>query len=131
MGSRDPPAAQGGAHRGAEIHLQPKGACDPLGSPCCKRLLAGLVAPQRKELMLQLTCWQDLCSSVVPMLEQPVPEGAAAFGGSLAEPFVQNCSRGEDSARALHRGLSPTGQITLEQGKTVGNPPHEEKKQQR
>ncbi|GAB0181283.1 AN1-type zinc finger protein 5-like [Grus japonensis] len=57
---------------GADIHLQPmedpmpeqmkaaKGVCDPTGSPHWSRLLAGPVAPWRKEPMLEQVCWQDL-----------------------------------------------------------------------
>ena len=57
-------------HGGADIHLQPmedptpeqvdapKGGCDPVGSPCWSRLLAGPVETQ--EPMLEQVCWQDL-----------------------------------------------------------------------
>ncbi|GAB0184702.1 AN1-type zinc finger protein 5-like [Grus japonensis] len=57
---------------GADIHLQPtedpmteqvdapKGGCDPMGSPCWSRLLAGPVAPWREEPRLEQVCWQDL-----------------------------------------------------------------------
>ncbi|GAB0187535.1 AN1-type zinc finger protein 5-like [Grus japonensis] len=57
---------------GADIHLQPmkdpmleqvdasKGGCDPMGSPCWSRLLAGPVAPWRKEPTPEQVCWQDL-----------------------------------------------------------------------
>ncbi|GAB0205629.1 hypothetical protein GRJ2_003028500 [Grus japonensis] len=59
-------------HGGADIHLQPmkdpmpeqvevpKGGCDPLGSPCWSRLLAGPVAPWREEPRPEQVCWQDL-----------------------------------------------------------------------
>ncbi|GAB0184875.1 AN1-type zinc finger protein 5-like [Grus japonensis] len=57
---------------GADIHLQPvedptleqveapKGGCDPVGSPCWSRLLAGPVASWREELTPEQVCWQDL-----------------------------------------------------------------------
>ncbi|GAB0181439.1 AN1-type zinc finger protein 5-like [Grus japonensis] len=57
---------------GADIHLQPmedptaeqvdapKGGCDPVGSPCWSRLLAGPAAPWREEPTLKQVCWQDL-----------------------------------------------------------------------
>ncbi|GAB0185353.1 AN1-type zinc finger protein 5-like [Grus japonensis] len=57
---------------GADIHLQSvedptlqqvdtsKGSCDPVGSPCWSRLLAGPVAPLREEPMAEQDCWQDL-----------------------------------------------------------------------
>ncbi|CAM9267070.1 unnamed protein product [Bubo scandiacus] len=37
-----------------------EGGCDPLGSPCWSRLLAGPVDPWRQEPMLEQVCWQDL-----------------------------------------------------------------------
>ena len=61
------------AHSGAETHLQPgedptpeqgdvpKGGCDPLGSPCWSRLLAGPV--EREELTLEQVCWKELVTS--------------------------------------------------------------------
>ncbi|GAB0188319.1 hypothetical protein GRJ2_001297200 [Grus japonensis] len=57
---------------GADIHLQlmedptpeqvdaPKGSCDPGGSLCWSRLLAGPVAPWREEPTPEQVCWQDL-----------------------------------------------------------------------
>ncbi|GAB0204451.1 AN1-type zinc finger protein 5-like [Grus japonensis] len=57
---------------GADIHLQPmqdptqeqveapEGGCDPLGSPCWSKLLAGPVDPWREEPTLEQVCWQDL-----------------------------------------------------------------------
>ncbi|GAB0179480.1 AN1-type zinc finger protein 5-like [Grus japonensis] len=57
---------------GADIHMQPmedptpeqvnapKGGCDPMGSPCWSRLLAGPVALWREEPMPEQVCWQDL-----------------------------------------------------------------------
>ena len=59
-------------HGGADIHLQPvedptpeqvdarTGGCDPMGSPCWSRLLAGPVDPWREEPTLKQVCWQDL-----------------------------------------------------------------------
>ncbi|GAB0203842.1 AN1-type zinc finger protein 5-like [Grus japonensis] len=59
-------------HGGADIHLQPvedltleqvealEGGCDPVGSPCWSRLLAGPVAPWREKPTLEQVCWQDL-----------------------------------------------------------------------
>ncbi|GAB0203952.1 AN1-type zinc finger protein 5-like [Grus japonensis] len=56
----------------ADIHLQPmedptleqveapEGGCDPVGSPCWSRLLAGPVDPWREEPTLKQVCWQDL-----------------------------------------------------------------------
>ncbi|GAB0179218.1 EH domain-containing protein 4 [Grus japonensis] len=38
----------------------PKGRCDPVGSLCWSRLLAGPVAPWREEPTLEQVCWQDL-----------------------------------------------------------------------
>ncbi|GAB0209825.1 AN1-type zinc finger protein 5-like [Grus japonensis] len=57
---------------GADIHLQPvedpmpeqveapEGGCDPMGSPCWSRLLAGPVDPWREEPMPEQVFWQDL-----------------------------------------------------------------------
>ncbi|GAB0189151.1 EH domain-containing protein 4 [Grus japonensis] len=57
---------------GADNHLQPmedpmpeqvetpEGGCDPVGSPCCSKLLAGPVDPWREELTLEQVYWQDL-----------------------------------------------------------------------
>ncbi|GAB0179482.1 AN1-type zinc finger protein 5-like [Grus japonensis] len=57
---------------GADIHLQPmedpmpeqveapKGGCDPMGSPCWSKLLAGPVDLWREEPMPEQVCWQDL-----------------------------------------------------------------------
>jgi len=59
-------------HSAADTHLQPredptpeqvdvpKGGCDPVGSLCWSRLLAGPVAPWREEPMLQQVCWQGV-----------------------------------------------------------------------
>ncbi|GAB0207243.1 EH domain-containing protein 4 [Grus japonensis] len=38
----------------------PKGGCDPVGSPCWSRLLAGPVDPWREDPTLEQVCWQDL-----------------------------------------------------------------------
>ncbi|CAM9906452.1 unnamed protein product [Bubo scandiacus] len=57
---------------GTEIHLQPvedpmpgqvdapEGGCDPMGSLCWSRLLAGPVDLWREEPTLEQVCWQDL-----------------------------------------------------------------------
>ncbi|GAB0180638.1 AN1-type zinc finger protein 5-like [Grus japonensis] len=57
---------------GADIHLKPmedpmpeqvdapKGGCDPVGSPCWSKLLAGPVALWREEPTLEQVYWQDL-----------------------------------------------------------------------
>ncbi|GAB0189017.1 epimerase family protein SDR39U1 [Grus japonensis] len=59
-------------HGRADIHLQPmkdptleqveapEGGCDPVGSPCWSRLLAGPVDPWREEPTPGQVCWQDL-----------------------------------------------------------------------
>ncbi|GAB0178853.1 hypothetical protein GRJ2_000350600 [Grus japonensis] len=55
----------------ADIHLQlvedphrsrlmPKGGCDPMGSPCWSKLLAGPVAPWREDPTPEQVCWQNL-----------------------------------------------------------------------
>ncbi|CAM9379902.1 unnamed protein product, partial [Bubo scandiacus] len=38
----------------------PEGGCDPVGSPCWSRLLAGPVAPWREEPTLEQVCWAAL-----------------------------------------------------------------------
>ncbi|GAB0209950.1 EH domain-containing protein 4 [Grus japonensis] len=38
----------------------PEGGCDPVGSPCWSKLLAGPVDPWREEPTLQQVFWQDL-----------------------------------------------------------------------
>jgi len=38
----------------------PKGGCDPMGSPCCSKLLPEPLDPWREEPMLEQVCWQDL-----------------------------------------------------------------------
>ncbi|GAB0202867.1 hypothetical protein GRJ2_002752300 [Grus japonensis] len=57
---------------GADIHLQPmedptleqveapEEGCDPVGSPCWSRLLAGLLAPWIEEPTPEQVCWQEL-----------------------------------------------------------------------
>ena len=57
---------------GADMHLQPmedptpeqvnapKEGCDPMGSPCWNRFLAGPVDPRREEPMPEQVCWQGL-----------------------------------------------------------------------
>jgi len=55
-------------HGGADLHLQPmedttleqidapEGGCDPVETPCWSRLLARVMAPWRKEPMLEQVC---------------------------------------------------------------------------
>ena len=38
----------------------PEGGCDPMGSLCWSRLLAGLMTLWREEPILEQICWQDL-----------------------------------------------------------------------
>ncbi|GAB0179144.1 AN1-type zinc finger protein 5-like [Grus japonensis] len=59
-------------HSGADIHLQPvedpmlkqvdapEGGCDPVGSPCWSKLLAGPVDLWREKPTPEQACWQDL-----------------------------------------------------------------------
>ncbi|GAB0180858.1 disks large 2 [Grus japonensis] len=73
-------------HGEADRHLQPmedptleqvetpEGGCDPMGSPRWSRLLAGPVAPWRKEPTVEQVCWQDLWPRGGPTLEQFAPE---------------------------------------------------------
>ncbi|OPJ73508.1 hypothetical protein AV530_005844 [Patagioenas fasciata monilis] len=99
-------------HGGAEIHLQPvedptpeqedalEEVCDPMGSPCWSRLLAGPVAPWREQLTLEQVCWQDLGTPGRPMLEQYVPE-------ELQPMEVTH-------AGAVHGGLQPMARTLIE-----------------
>lgn len=67
-GPQNLPAASEGSHTRAAKCL--KEGCDPMGSPCWSRLLAGPVAPRKEKLMLEQVCWQDLWLRRESTLEQ-------------------------------------------------------------
>ncbi|GAB0208304.1 mitochondrial enolase superfamily member 1 [Grus japonensis] len=117
-----PPMEDGGEQR---FHLQPtedptpeqveapEGGCEPVGSPCWSKLLAGPVDPWREEPTPEQVCWQDLGPHGGPTLEQPAPEGLHPVG--------------ETHIGAVHEGLSPVGGTpTLDQRKSVRSPPPED-----
>jgi len=76
-------------HGGADLHLQPvegtprrsrgmpEGVCDPVGSPCWSRLLAG---PVERGAHTGAGLLAGLVTPWGPMLEQPVPEGLQPCG---------------------------------------------------
>ncbi|PKU45847.1 ubx domain-containing protein 4 [Limosa lapponica baueri] len=91
---------------GADISLQPvedpmleqvespKGGCDPVGSMCWRRLLAGAVTLWREE----------------PMLEKSVLEGLhPAEGTHTGEVHEEVQHMGRTHVREVHGRLSPVG----------------------
>ncbi|GAB0204055.1 AN1-type zinc finger protein 5-like [Grus japonensis] len=84
---------------GADIHLQPmedptleqvetpEGGCDPVGSPCWSKFLAGPVDPWREEPILEQVCWQNRGG---PTLEQFV-KNCSPWEGLTLEKFVEDC----------------------------------------
>ena len=78
------PAAHGG-HRDAQIHLQPmegptpeqEGGCEPVGSPCWNRVLAGTWRPMERGAHTGAGVLAGFVTLGEPMLEQGVPEKTA------------------------------------------------------
>ena len=81
------PAAHGG-HRDAQIHLQPmerptpeqEGGCEPVGSPCWNRVLAGTWRPMERGAHTGAGVLAGFVTLGEPMLEQGVPENTACCG---------------------------------------------------
>ncbi|XP_049681242.1 EH domain-containing protein 4 isoform X1 [Accipiter gentilis] len=90
----------------------PKGGCDPVGSPCWSRFLAGPADLWREELTLEQVFWQDLRPHRGPAPEQSVPEGLQPMKGTHA---------GE-----VYGGLSPMGRTPRWSRGRVRSPPPEE-----
>ena len=114
---RDPLAAHGGHNARA--------GCDPVGSPCSSRLLAGPVEPWREDLTLDQVCQQDLWPRGGTHARAVCSWTTAAHG---RDPRWRSswriAPRGKDSRRrSSWRTVSCGWDLTLEQQKSVESSP--------
>ena len=91
-------------HGGADIHLQPmedptpeqvdasKGGCDPMGSLCWSRLLAGPVNPWRQEPTLKRFAGRTCDPAGDPRWSSLLLKDCTPCKGPMLEQFMKNCS---------------------------------------